>query len=257
MTQATDHQLNRFAPVIDRLVGVIDFKGDRAVHAVAGQRDQYRGVVLGNQVPCDDPVDLANYYFGLGIRRLYIADLDGIVHGNVQAKTLHRLLSSGPDWDAVLLDFGFQADRHRSVAEHLQAGNPNLHCVVATEAAPDTSELNALTQIFGRKRTVLGMDYRGGEFVSRSRASSTQWISTAKQEGVGSVISLDVATVGTEDASRSLACCRQTNSALPDCTAYGGGGIASCNDVQAFLDAGCDYCLAATCLLSIEKQPEN
>src|SRR5215216_5550377 len=59
-----------------RIIGVIDIRGGRAVHAVAGARAAYAPVGHG------DALTLArDYVERLGVRELYIADLDAITGG--------------------------------------------------------------------------------------------------------------------------------------------------------------------------------
>ena len=79
---------------IERVVGVIDLKQGRAVHAVAGRRDQYQPVQIQSQPPADwgDPIRLVDLYLRLGIRRLYLADLDAIRNGIVQVNLLREII---------------------------------------------------------------------------------------------------------------------------------------------------------------------
>ena len=54
-----------------RVIGVIDVRGAQAVHARAGQRDQYK--------PIGDAVELARTYVDRhGLSELYVADLNAI-----------------------------------------------------------------------------------------------------------------------------------------------------------------------------------
>ncbi len=67
-----------------RVIGVIDLRGAQAVHARAGQRDQYQ--------PLGDAVELARTYVDRhGIAELYVADLDAITDGGPERTALHAL----------------------------------------------------------------------------------------------------------------------------------------------------------------------
>ena len=60
-----------------RIVGVIDLMGGVVVRAVAGRREAYRPIVSPLCPGCD-PLEVAQALLDLGVRELYIADLDAI-----------------------------------------------------------------------------------------------------------------------------------------------------------------------------------
>src|SRR6185503_3356039 len=69
-----------------KILPVIDLSGGQAVHAVAGDRASYRPVrsVLA---PSADPLELARGYRDrLGLREVYLADLDAIAGGEAQGE---------------------------------------------------------------------------------------------------------------------------------------------------------------------------
>src|SRR5262252_7249864 len=86
-----------------RIVGVIDVRGGRAVHARGGRREQYApvGVAAGERVD-GDAVALARVYVDrLGVRELYVADLDVIEGGTsaMNAALLGHIATLGaPIW---------------------------------------------------------------------------------------------------------------------------------------------------------------
>ncbi|MGB7347169.1 MAG: HisA/HisF-related TIM barrel protein [Pirellulaceae bacterium] len=238
-----------FSSVVHCFVGVIDLKAGQAVHAVAGDRQAYQGVKLSSGRSCSDPIELAKHYSALGLRQLYIADLDGIETGEAQTMLLSRLLRDGPTWDTVLLDLGWTGSTQKNVVRQLAEVHSCLHFIAATEAAESPESLKSLSQFVGSQRTILGMDYRNGAFVSRTTHTQGDWFSAATDSGVDTFVVLDVATVGTGNAIGSLDCCRRAKETVPESHIYSGGGIASVKDVDALIAAGCDNCLVATCLL--------
>ncbi len=237
--------------MIERFVGVIDLKDGRAVHAIAGQRASYREVSVGSGTPCGNPQELARHYQSLGVRRLYVADLDGIVHGRPQAATLCRLLQDGPRWQTVLIDLGWRARNDRETVQRISKSFPQTQWIVATEAADSIESLAAMVDIVGPSRTALGMDYRVGKFICRSSESEDQWFAAANEQSITSVVALDIASVGTGIATCSQQCSRIARIGLPDAKIYSGGGVKNDQDAQRLFDAGCDFCLAATCLHQI------
>ena len=78
-----------------RVIGVIDLKDGVAVHAVRGERQSYRPVRSG-LVEGADPVDVARALRDrLGLRELYVADLDAIAGGEGHDETLRALAARG------------------------------------------------------------------------------------------------------------------------------------------------------------------
>ncbi|QBQ99555.1 HisA/HisF-related TIM barrel protein [Paraburkholderia pallida] len=97
-----------------QIIPVIDVLGGTAVRAVRGERSRYRP--LESQL-CSgsDPVDAARAlldYCGSAV--LYVADLDGIMHGAPQRDLLARLAGALPGVE-LWLDAGF-ADPHAANA---------------------------------------------------------------------------------------------------------------------------------------------
>ena len=57
---------------LDALIGVVDLKHGQAVHAIAGNRDQYLPLAIANK-PAGDALALLVHYYSLGLRRFYLA----------------------------------------------------------------------------------------------------------------------------------------------------------------------------------------
>src|SRR5262247_2743707 len=84
-----------------RVIGVLDLRNGRAVHARAGQRDRYAPVrsVAGEAIEPGDARALASIYrdrFGLG--ELYAADLDAIEGRAPQDQLVSALAACGALW---------------------------------------------------------------------------------------------------------------------------------------------------------------
>ena len=99
-----------------QVIGVLDLKGGRAVHARAGSRENYAAVtaVAGSPIDPGDALALARAYLGnLGLTTLYAADLDAIAGGTPQDRRVAEVAALGaPLW----LDAGVSsADRAKQV----------------------------------------------------------------------------------------------------------------------------------------------
>ncbi len=250
-----------FHDVVDSLVAVIDLKDGAAVHAIAGQRNSYEGVVLADGTTCSDPVRLASHYRSLGVKQLYIADLDGIVGKRIQREKLVQMLDAIPDWQRVLLDVGCASDSGcvsdsgcasdsnvHQVASQICASHPQVSFVVASESASSPFAIAEMSQAIGAQRTVAGLDFRAGAFVARDQSDEADFLAASRAAGVSQTVVLDVSAVGTKSTDAAVAVCNKVRTLDPEITIYSGGGISSADDAQMLMRAGSDYCLVATWL---------
>ena len=245
--------------MIGDLVGVIDLKEGLAVHAVKGQRQHYRPVNIGVAGRVGDATDgphagapkaLADHYWSLGLRRLYVADLDGMVHGQVQTATLEHLLSDANRWVEVLLDLGCQASATRGlrrIAAYLEQSGASHRLILATESAERIERLQRFAESIPVDRLLIGLDYREGVFIAAS-GDEELWLAAARRLGLAGAVVLDVASVGTGDSRHAANHCRRIRSLDARLKLYSGGGIRSADDVKALRACGCDRFLVATAL---------
>ncbi len=235
----------------ERFVGVIDLVDGRAVHAVAGEREAYRDVAF-----CDgDPVALATHYRGLGLKKIYIADLNSIRGGAVQRQTIERLLEAG-DWVTILIDPGWcgrpshpegSISGNCKTIERLSNRCPAIRWIAATESCRSLSDLQLLAEHTMPGQWLLGLDYRRGELL-RHEAGEQEWVFAALQSGCHGAVILDLAAVGTGNGPRTVDPCRRARRLAPQWTIYSGGGVRDTADAQQLIDAGCDGILVATAL---------
>ena len=224
---------------------MIDLRCGVAVHGIAGDRNNYREVKV-----CDgSPVELAKHYRRLGLKRLYIADLDAILGGTIQRACLQEVIAAFSG-DEVIVDVGWTDDRDaktndiiRSIAQrHLK-----MRFIAATETATSLDSLCRLAEIVTPDRTLLGLDYRGGEAVNQ-QSSPIEWLNEAERCKIFGVVVLDVAMVGTSAGVSTQAICNTIVKKNPRLTIYSGGGVACKEDVDSLIESGCRGCLVATAL---------
>jgi phosphoribosylformimino-5-aminoimidazole carboxamide ribotide isomerase len=229
------------------LVGVIDIREGRAVHARGGQRDRYEPItaVGGHAIAPGDCIALASHYTDhLGIGTLYVADLDAIVCGTLQDRLLRTLgATATPLW----VDSGV-----RSVDDALRTISLGAaRVVVGLETLPSFDVLNAICADAGADRAVLSLDLRDGHPLiaagSAISASATEIARRAADAGVGALIVLDLARVGM-GAGVDLDVIRRLRHAAPELPLFAGGGVRDCNDLEQLAAAGCDGALVATAL---------
>lgn len=235
-----------------KVLGVIDLLHGRAVHARAGLRERYAPVtaVGAAAIRAGDAVALAKSYIALGVRELYLADLDAILRrphgaGSSNHTRLVRLAALGvPLW----LDAGIASAV--DAAEALAAGAARV--IVGLETLPSYAALEDICAAAGRDRVAFSLDLRNGEPIGAPGGAVTREpvlriAERAAAAGVRTMIVLDLARVGT---SRLLDVPLMANlrRALPGVALLAGGGISGLVDIERLRAAGCEGVLVATAL---------
>lgn len=229
------------------VIGVIDIRAGRAVHARGGQRGTYEPIVSVRDalIASGDAASLASFYVErLGIRELYIADLDAIIDGAVQNELLCRLAAAGtPLW----IDTGIRSVDDANHALELGAAR----VVVGLETLPSFDTLDAICAAIGGDRVIFSLDLRNGQPMTSDPAiqsmSTTSIAVRARDAGTRSLIVLDLARVGT-GVGLDIDLIASINGAAADVAVFAGGGVRHWDDVMQLSNAGCDGALIATAL---------
>ena len=234
-----------------RIVGVIDIRNARAVHARGGRRDEYVPVeaAAGERVD-GDPVALARVYVDvLGVRELYLADLDAIAGGPAAMDdgVIQRVAALGvPLW----VDAGVATPAAAKAV--VEAGAATA--IVGLETLPRFDALRGIVDAIGGKRVAFSVDLRDGvpimpSAVGHKALSATDLVEHAAGDAVGTIIVLDLARVGT-GAGLDFDLIASARRAAPDVALFAGGGVRNSDDLDQLAVAGCDGALVATALLS-------
>lgn len=234
-----------------RIVGVIDIRDGRAVHARGGHRDEYApvGVVAGERVD-GDPGALSRVYVDvLGVGELYLADLDAIARGPgaMHAGVIQQVAALGvPVW----VDAGVTTPAAAGAV--LSAGAATA--IIGLETLTSFDVLHEIVEAAGGQRVAFSVDLRGGVPIAMAGAEHATWSATeiarrAADAGVGSIIVLDLARVGSV-AGIDLALMAAVRRAAAEPGLFAGGGVRSAADLDQLARTGCDGALVATALLS-------
>jgi len=233
------------ADILSRLIGVIDLLDGRAVHAIAGNRDDYRPLEwCGGK-----PLALNDFYRDLGTTGLYVADLNALTGSLIQSESISAICASATS-DEVLLDVGWtggEEQQSAAVVAQLAGNHPNTKWIAATESAESIDAVGKLAQLVSADRVLIGLDYRQEELIAGD-GNEASWIARASELRCAGVVILDLATVGTSQGPSTGEICRRIKTQAPDLTIYSGGGVRTADDVQCLVDAGCDRVLVATAL---------
>lgn len=233
-----------------RVVGVIDVRGGRAVHARGGRRAEYAPVLSAAGIAVNgDPLALARVYVdALGVRELYVADLDAIERGGdaVPSDVIAPVAALGvPLW----VDAGVSSvARARDV---LRMGAAAV--VVGLETLTRFEALDEICASVGGPAVGFSLDLRAGVPLAVPNdyslpAGVGTLAARAAEAGAGSVIVLDLARVGTGDGF-DMATIAAARSAAPSVTLLAGGGVRDASDLRRLAEAGCDGVLVASALL--------
>ena len=234
-----------------RIVGVIDVRNGRAVHARGGRREEYAPIAVAAGTRVDgDPAALSRVYVDvLGVPELYVADLDAIAGGPtaMHGEVIRQVTALGvPVW----VDAGVAAPAVASAV--LEAGAATV--VVALETLPSFETLTEIVHVVGEQRVAFSLDLRDGvpivpPTVAHVASSVTEIVQRVQDAGAGAIIVLDLARVGT-GAGIDLELIAAARRAAPGVTLVAGGGVRSSEDLAQLAVAGCDGVLVATALLS-------
>ena len=232
-----------------QIIGVLDLRGGRAVHARGGTRDRYTPVqnAAGWPIEPGNAYTLAEVYTTvLGIPEIYAADLDAILDRTPQVDVTKSLASlEAPLW----LDAGV-----RSVEDARRAIDMGVsQVIVGLETLPSFDMLSAICSAVGHDRVAFSLDLREGQPMVTNGTrlddarSPEEIANLAALAGVGALIVIDLARVGTGRGidSELLARIRSTTSGL---RLVAGGGVRGWDDLVRVAKAGYDAVLVATAL---------
>jgi phosphoribosylformimino-5-aminoimidazole carboxamide ribotide isomerase len=220
-----------------RVIGVIDLMNGRAVHAVRGERDRYQPVGDG------DAVALAKRYVNeLGLREVYVADLDAIRGGARQDRALSAICTIGP---LVWVDTGVS-----SVAQATEVVDLGVaRVVVGLETLPSYEVLDDVCGTIGGARVAFSLDLRNGAPLGACAAGEPPERAAvrARAAGAGTIIVIDLARVGA-GGGLDLDVISRVRAAVPDRLLLAGGGVRGVEDLNPLGQAGGDGVLVATAL---------
>jgi phosphoribosylformimino-5-aminoimidazole carboxamide ribotide isomerase len=234
-----------------RIIGVIDVLAGRAVHARAGERSKYVPVERAAGARIDGSVEaLAHVYVDtLGVKELYVADLDAIGRG-VSAMNARLIGSVAALGVPVWVDAG--ASTAADAARVVNAGAALV--IVGLETLSSFEALVEICGAIGGDRAAFSLDLRDGVPIGRPNVVSASpgpesLAQRAVAAGVGSVIVLDLARVGM-NAGVDVALMSRVRDAVPTVRLFAGGGVRSVADLDRLAAAGVHGALVATALLN-------
>jgi phosphoribosylformimino-5-aminoimidazole carboxamide ribotide isomerase len=211
-----------------RIYPVMDLKGGWVVRGVGGDRARYRRIE-SCLVSSAEPLQVAHAFRkGLGIDRLYIADLDAL-GGAPPAREVLRALSA--DGFELLVDTGVRS--LEDARELLQLG---VHEAIAPlETLPDPCVLEDIVATLGAERIVFSLDLKGGAHLGHPsgwpQPDAESLAHEAYRRGARRILLLDLACVGSRGGPAYLSLLSKLSEQLPDVDFLSGGGVRSREDL--------------------------
>lgn len=225
-------------PVLDLLEGVV-------VRGVGGRRETYRPIV-SRLVDRSDALSVARAFRDqLGLSRLYVADLDAILHDRPNYNVYRSLADAGFE---IQLDAGL---RNVEAAKSILAAGAG-QVVAGLETWPAPEDLSALCASGGAERVIFSLDMKNGlPLGDLVRWQSTDPLAIARravEAGIGQMIVLDLAQVGMGAGVSTSELCRQVLAEFPQLRLITGGGIRDAADLDRLAKLGIAGVLVASAL---------
>jgi phosphoribosylformimino-5-aminoimidazole carboxamide ribotide isomerase len=230
-------------PAAVRVLPVLDLKGGHVVHGIAGRRADYRPIV-SRLTASADPRDVATAFLTqLGLRELYVADLDAIAGAPPALATFAALHALGC---VLWVDAGLRTAAQGEPL--LAAGVERIVAGLETLAGPE--ELARLSERSGES-VVFSLDLKEGKPLSNAMAWGEDAFLIAARAttlGVRSVLVLDLARVGVGEGLGTEELCGRLASAFPQVEVLAGGGVRGPEDLHRLRQCGVRGVLVASAL---------
>jgi len=226
-----------------RVIPVMDLSNGVVVHAVKGEREKYKPL-RSRICPSSNPVEVALAFKSLGLKELYVADLD-MIRG--RGRNLNLLPTiKGLTGLRIMVDAGVNSAAEAE--EVLRSGASKV--VVGTETLRGLNELREILEAVGSDRVAVSVDLKFGSIISLSTELSgmgpLNLAKTLQEVGVGELIVLELTRVGSRlGPDVELAELVVGAVTVPVIV---GGGIRSVNDILELLRVGVSGVLVATVL---------
>lgn len=223
-------------PVLDLLDGLV-------VRGVAGQRAEYRPLqskLIETAVPLDVARAMRTEF---GFQRLYVADLDGILHRSPNWAVYQQLINDGL---RLLVDAGIN-----SIEDARRLSRLGCEVVIGLESSPSPD--HASRMVAACEVATFSLDLQSGRPMLAEGGSGwshdpCEIVRQAVGCGVSRLIVLDLADVGMGSGTRTGTLCQWLLAEFPDLHLTCGGGIRNLDDLRRWWTLGVKQILVASAL---------
>jgi len=234
------------------VIPVIDLLGRQVVRGVGGRRDEYRPIVSSLVASSEPGAVAAALQQSFRLPRVYVADLDAIMHSQRDVKSWQAIAAAG--WQ-LTIDAGLQtADDAAELRDFLARDFPGAEYVIGLESWKKLSDLEKLSR-HGEPvlpSAVFSLDLKEGRPLTRDpawhEASAVEIGRKVARCGIRRLIVLDLADIGGGGGTSTLPLIRQLRQEWPDLEIVAGGGIRGPADLRELAAAGVSAALVASAL---------
>ena len=214
------------------IIPVIDLKNAQVVHAIRGQREQYRPV---QSELCDDSEPrsiLQAFADNYSFTDVYLADLDAIQGTGSNRTVISSLIKH-------FSDVTFWIDSGPETLAYLSPGLTNVLPVIGSENERFQELLNSVME--SRKEFVLSLDFFQDRFLGDKKILEdvNAWPTR--------IILMDLDRVGSGNGP-DITLIKKYLAYAPLKKFYVGGGVRNTSDLQILMDEGLSGALIATAL---------
>ena len=232
--------------VVTRIIPVIDILDGVVVRGVAGDRSNYRPIV-SRWTTASDPLSVAQALRPWCTHRvIYLADLDGILHGQPHWDVYARLAAAGFE---ICVDAGWTSPAGAQRLLEI----PGTCLIAGLESLPTPQRLAELVQDLPADRVIFSLDLRQGHPIFSAEPSG--WSETPREIveqvvslGLQRLIVLDLADVGTSRGGSTFALCQQIRQRFPNLHLIAGGGVRGPSDLARWQEIAVDGVLVASAI---------
>ncbi len=227
-----------------KVIPVIDILNGLVVHAVKGERSQYKPL-QSSLVNSTQPMEVAKALHAWGFNELYIADLDAIIDCTNDFNTLNQIAQTG---QTLMVDAGITSvDRAQKL---LDSGVSKL--IVGTETLESMAFVEEAVKHFGGDSVVVSLDLKNGKLLAKEgfdgSGNPLSLVQKFEDMGVEGVIVLDLARVGSGLGVDTALIEEMIEETMVD--VYVGGGVRGMDDLVELRSLGVEGVLVATALHS-------
>jgi phosphoribosylformimino-5-aminoimidazole carboxamide ribotide isomerase len=233
-----------------RVIPVIDLKDGLVVRGIAGERERYRPIVSTLATDARPGSIATAFVQRLGLREIYVADLDAIAGGEPDWAAYREIAATGA---TLMIDAGLRnATAARRMVEFAAEDNSVTGIIAALESCQTAADLREILGILGTNLGLFSLDLMHGVPTTAVAAwkdlSAEEIARTVLKMGFQRLIVLDLADVGVDRGVGTLGLCRALRTFESNLEVIAGGGVRHVADLYRLAQSGCDAALVASSL---------
>ena len=211
------------------LIPAIDIIEGKCVRLTKGDYDTKK--VYG------DPLEMAQQFEDLGMRRLHVVDLDGAKSKHVVNLATLKAITSHTN---LIVDFGGGVKTDEDLEKAYEAGATMV--TAGSIAITDSDRYLGWLEKYGADRLILGADVRNGRvsingWKEDSDVKLEDFLLRYMNEGTKNVLCTEISKDGTL-AGPAIELYQSIMKRYPDCYLIASGGVGSTEDILALDKAG-------------------